>query len=284
MRERADMEGHTALVTGASSGIGRAVALQLSRRGARLGLVALPGSGLEEVAVRCEQSGGPVCAVEADVTDPAAVQRAYERVECLGAVDAVFSAAGTSTVIAAVDTTDEQWERLLRVNLTGTFNVVRCAARRMTSRGRGAIVTTASELAITGQTGYVAYSATKGGVLAMTRALAAELAPHGVRVNAVCPGAVDTPLLAAEFALSADPGLERALTERGIALGRIAGPDEIAHAVVFLLSDESSYMTGAQLVVDGGRTACYPDLAVLDAGLDHDTARRTGPAVPTPTR
>jgi NAD(P)-dependent dehydrogenase (short-subunit alcohol dehydrogenase family) len=128
----------------------------------------------------------------------------------------------------------------------------------MAPRGRGAIVTTASELALTGQAGYVAYSATKGGVLAMTRALAAELAPSGVRVNAVCPGTVDTPLLQAEFDIADDPGAERVATEASIALGRIGRPEEIAAVVLFLLSDESSYVTGSHFVVDGGRTGCFP--------------------------
>ena len=159
----------------------------------------------------------------------------------------------------AAETTDEQWLHQLQVNLTGTFHVVRAAVRVMAPRGRGAIVTTASELAVMGQPGYVAYSATKGGVLAMTRALAAEMAGRGIRVNAVCPGTVDTPLLAAEFALSDDPEAERRATEHSIALGRIAHPGEVARAVLFLLSDASSYVTGAQLVVDGGRTACFPD-------------------------
>jgi NAD(P)-dependent dehydrogenase (short-subunit alcohol dehydrogenase family) len=108
-----------------------------------------------------------------------------------------------------------------------------------------------------GQAGYVAYTATKGGILALTRALAAELAPDGVRVNAVCPGAVDTPLLRAEFAGADDPVAERTATERSIALGRLADPEEIARVVKFLLSDDAAYVTGAQYVVDGGRTACF---------------------------
>lgn len=261
MRERAsafDMTGCTALVTGASSGIGRAVALELIDAGARVALVALPDPALEETAEHCAAVGGEVVAVGADVSDGRAVDRAFAAAETLGQVDAVFSAAGTSTVVPAATTTDDQWHRQLQVNLTGTFNVVRVAARLMSARKRGAIVTTGSELALTGQAGYVAYSATKGGVLAMTRALAAELAPHGVRVNVVCPGTIDTPLLAAEFALASDPEQERRDTVQGIALRRIGQPHELAPAVVFLLSDAASYMTGSELVVDGGRTGCYP--------------------------
>jgi len=145
-----------------------------------------------------------------------------------------------------------------RRNESGTFFVTRAAAHVMAPRRRGAIVTTASELALMGQAGYVAYAATKGGVLALTRTLAAELAPYGVRVNAVCPGTVDTPMLQAEFDLADDPDAEHDETVASIALRRIAEPDEIAAAVLFLLSSDSSYMTRSHLVVDGGRTGCYP--------------------------
>jgi NAD(P)-dependent dehydrogenase (short-subunit alcohol dehydrogenase family) len=264
------MTGRTAVVTGASSGIGRATALALAGAGAHVALVALPGSGLGEVSDLCRGAGVQAIAIEADVGDPTAVTDAFARAEGVGAVDAVFHGAGTSTVVPTVETTDEQWARQLRTNLTGTFHVLREAARLMMSRRRGAIVTTASELALTGQAGYFAYTASKGGVLAMTRVLAAELAPYGVRVNSVCPGAVETPLLAAEFELASDPALERDLTERSIAFGRIARPDEIASAVLFLLSDQSSYVTGTQLIVDGGRTGCYPQPPV--AGVTSQAA------------
>jgi len=253
-----DMAGRTAVVTGASSGIGRATALALAGAGAAVALLDLPGSGLGDIADLCRGAGARATAIEADVGDSAAVADAFARAEGVGAVDAVFHGAGISTVVPAVETSDEQWARQLRTNLTGTFHVLRAAARLMIGRRRGAIVTTASELALTGQAGYFAYTASKGGVLAMTRVLAAELAPYGVRVNSVCPGAVQTPLLAAEFELADDPALERELCERTIAFGRIARPEEIASAVLFLLSDCSSYMTGSQLVVDGGRTGCYP--------------------------
>jgi NAD(P)-dependent dehydrogenase (short-subunit alcohol dehydrogenase family) len=276
MRERAsafDMTGRTALVTGASSGIGRAVALELIDAGARVALVALPDPALQETAEHCAAVGGEVVAVGADVSDAHAVDEAFAQAEALGPVDAVFSAAGTSTVVAAAMTSDEVWQRQLQVNLTGTFNVLRVAARVMSARQRGAIVTTGSELALTGQAGYVAYSASKGGVLAMTRALAAELAPNGVRVNVVCPGTVDTPLLAAEFALAPDPALEREATVQGISLRRIGQPYELAPAVVFLLSDAASYMTGTELVVDGGRTGCYP-MAEAVPELDYQSPAR----------
>jgi NAD(P)-dependent dehydrogenase (short-subunit alcohol dehydrogenase family) len=261
------MTGRTALVTGASSGIGRATALRLAEEGARVALLALPGS-LHDVTAECRSRGSDVIAIEADVTDAVAVDRAFAEAESLGEVDAVFSAAGISSVAALCDTSDELWARQLQVNLTGTFHVVRAAARLMVPRRRGAIVMTGSELAITGQAGYVAYSASKGGILAITRTLAAELAPFGIRVNVVCPGVVNTPLLAAEFALASDPSLERRLTEQSVALGRIGRPEEIASTVAFLLSEDSAYTTGAQFVVDGGRTGCFPITADMSAPLE----------------
>jgi len=120
----------------------------------------------------------------------------------------------------------------------------------------GSIVNTGSELALMGQAGYAAYSATKGGIVALSRAMAAELATKMIRVNVICPGPVDTPLLRAEFDSMADPSRERRLNEQSVAMGRFGRAEEIAKAVLFLLSDESSYMTGATLVVDGGRTSC----------------------------
>jgi NAD(P)-dependent dehydrogenase (short-subunit alcohol dehydrogenase family) len=253
---------NVALVTGASSGIGRATALRLSASGADVALVALPGPELATAADECRELGAAALAIEADVGDADAIDDAFAQAEELGPVDAVLSCAGASIVVAAVDTTDQQWAGQLRTNLTGTFNVVRTAARLMTPRRRGSIVTVASELALVGQAGYVAYTATKGGILSMTRALAAELAPHGIRVNALCPGTVDTPLLAAEFDGAPDPDAEREETVRSIAAGRIADPDEIAALALFLLSDESSYVTGSHFVVDGGRTGCFPSPAV----------------------
>ncbi len=252
------MERRVAVVTGASSGIGRATALELAQEGAAVALVALPGDELDEAAQDCRDRGAAVLAVGADVGRSAEVDRAFARAEELGPVDAVFNNAGISMVVAITATTDAKWERLLGTNLSASFYVARAAARAMVTRRRGAIVNTASELALIGEAGYAAYTATKGGILSMNRALAAELAPYGVRVNAVCPGATDTPLLRAEYDTAPDPAVARREGEESIALGRLGDAQDIARVVVFLLSDAAAYVTGSHYVVDGGRTSCIP--------------------------
>jgi NAD(P)-dependent dehydrogenase (short-subunit alcohol dehydrogenase family) len=246
-----------ALVTGASSGIGHATARRLALEGAAIALVALPGDDLEAAAQECRATGAAALAVPADVTDSRQVGAAFDHAETLGPVSAVFSNAGISIVGAVTELTDDDWLRQLHVNLSGSFYVVREAARRMIPRRAGAIVVTGSELGLLGQQGYVGYTATKGGVLAMTRALAAELAGHGIRVNSISPGTTETPMLLAEFAAAPDPTRERAENESTIPLARIGQPGDIAAAVAFLLSDDAAYITGANLVVDGGRTSCF---------------------------
>jgi len=259
-----DMRGSVALVTGAASGIGRAAAVALADKGMSLALIDLDADGLLVTADECRERAVEALQLVGDVGDPDAVTGLFTEARRLGRISAVLNNAGISMTGELCDTTDEQWARLLRTNLTGCFNVAREAARRMTvgpdaavgATAGGAIVNTASELALIGQAGYVAYSATKGGVLGLTRAMAAELAPRGIRVNALCPGETETPMLAREFAVADDPEAERRAHERSIPLGRIAGPAEIASAAVYLLSDASSYMTGVALVIDGGRTSC----------------------------
>ncbi|CAH0296884.1 SDR family NAD(P)-dependent oxidoreductase [Microbacterium sp. Bi128] len=240
------------LVTGASSGIGLATTRALLAQGAMVAAVGLPDRLLEDAK---SQVSGAVIFIEADVSESQQVDGAFARAEAeLGPLSGAFNAAGISSVAPIAETSDELWQRLIRVNLTGTFHFARAAARTLSANGGGSLVCTASELSHVGQAGYTAYTATKGGVLSMMRSLAAELAPAGVRVNALSPGTTDTPMLAAEFANEE----ERARDEVSVPLGRFALPEEIAAAALWLLGPESSYVTGTNLVVDGGRTTTFP--------------------------
>jgi 3-oxoacyl-[acyl-carrier protein] reductase len=254
-----EMTNRVALVTGAASGIGLATAVALAREGADVALLSRPEDDLAGAEERVIEHGGRVLAIGADVGESGAVRAAFERVESeLGPIDAVHNNAGISIVSPLTETTDEVLHNLIRTNLAGSFYVLREAARVMQPRRTGAIVNTASELAILGQAGYVAYTATKGGILAMTRSAAAELASWGIRVNAVCPGPTKTPMFLAEFDGAQDPEAELAGNTASIAMKRIADPVEIAEAVVFLLSHRASYITGTHLTADGGRTTCEP--------------------------
>jgi 3-oxoacyl-[acyl-carrier protein] reductase len=230
----------------------------LARGGAAVALLALPGSELDEAAEACRHEGAEVVAVGLDVADSSAVIDAFAEAEQLGEVDAVFNNAGIYCVGTLAETTDEEWARVVEVNLTGMFYVARQAARVMARSGRGAIVNTASELALRGEATTVAYSATKGGVLALTQALAAELAPYQIRVNAVCPGPIDTPLLQNEMRSHGDRAQDRwDEMVRSIPQARVGGVDEVASLVSFLLSANAAYITGAHFVIDGGRTSCF---------------------------
>jgi NAD(P)-dependent dehydrogenase (short-subunit alcohol dehydrogenase family) len=253
------LAGRRAIVTGASSGIGEAAARALVREGASAVLVARTPGPLETVA----QALGPTAtAYPADVSDPAKVSAMVVEAERrLGGLDLVVHSAGISNPAPLEDLTPERWREVIDVNLSGCFYVCREAGLRMRELGGGAIVNVASESSVLGEPTYVAYCASKGGVLTLTRALAAELAPT-VRVNAVCPGSVDTPMLRRDFASLPDPEYAMRATAGRIGLRRFATPDEVAAAIVFLAAD-ATFATGCGLALDGGTTAM---LAPMIAG------------------
>lgn len=246
------LEGKGVLVSGGSRGIGLATAQRFLEEGSRVFLCGLDGREVE-VAVRKLRAIGTVDGTACDVSSEEEVDRLVVHAEVfLGAIDVLVNNAGIAWREPFLEIATEHWDRVLAVNLRGQFLVARRVARSMVERARaGAIVNMASTNALEGEAGYAHYSASKGAIVMLTRTMAAELGPHGIRVNALCPGKVATPLQGEAEDVEYTLRFER---ER-IPLGRSGTPAEVAAAYAFLASDEASFVTGELLVVDGGQLA-----------------------------
>jgi NAD(P)-dependent dehydrogenase (short-subunit alcohol dehydrogenase family) len=257
-----DLTGRTIVISGGAGGIGLATAGKLAGLGASVAVFDL-GEG--HVAAAVDQLGGAgakVTGICVDVTDEEAVEEALdETAAAVGPVDGVVTAAGVRhKATPSLELDLDVWERMFRVNVRGTFVLARSAARRMLEGGGGSIVTIGSTGALGARPGWSAYGAAKAAVVQLTRILAVEFAPHGIRVNTVCPGPTLTPMIE-QGIREEGPDLIRQKIEGslagfrpGVPLGRMCRPEEQGAAIAFLLSDEASFITGATLFVDGGVT------------------------------
>ena len=246
------LKGKVALVTGGASGIGRATALAFAREGAAVVVADVDVTGGRETLRLIGERGGEAAFVRADVTrEPEVEAMVAEALTMRGRLDCAFNNAGTvGNPSSTAECREEDWDRVISVNLKGVYLCLRYELRHMLQEGRGAIVNTASVAGLIGVRNNVAYVASKHGVVGLTKAAALECAPAGIRVNAVCPGFVRTPILGLDGTPEAESRYARLQP-----MGRLASPEEVAEAVVWLCSDAASYVTGHMMSVDGGLTA-----------------------------
>ncbi len=243
------LPGKLAVVTGAASGIGRATAHALARAGARILAADVDESGGEETCSAIRQAGGKAEFAPVDVTDDDSIRALADGVIARGAApQIIINAAGWDRVDPFLDNSDEFIERIVRLNFLGTMKVAKAFLPAMVEAGSGKIVNVASDAGRVGSSGETVYAGSKGGVIAFTKSLAREMAPHGVCVNCVCPGPTDTPLFR-----SLPDNLQAALI-RAIPFRRLARPEEIADAILFFASPRSDFITGQILSVSGGLT------------------------------
>jgi len=242
-----------AFVTGAGRGLGRAGALALARAGAHVALVSRTRSQLDETAAAVEALGRKAVVAVADTRSSGQIEAAVRTaVEAFNRIDILFNNAGTNVRKPVVDMTEDDWHTIIDTNVKGIFLVARAVARQMITQKSGSIINMSSMSAVCPERDKVVYASSKGAVMQFTKGLALELAPHGIRVNAIAPGYMMTPLV--KGYLESDAERYRRILQR-IALGRIGQPEEIGGALVFLASDASRYITGATIAIDGGWTA-----------------------------
>lgn len=243
-----NMAGKTVLVTGGSRGIGRSIALELADQGANVVVGYRVNNEAAESVVGTIRSMGQICeAVQADVGDPGDAEWLVSRaIEILGSLDVVICNAGVTSDALLVRMTDEKWDNVIRTNLTGTFNVMRAAARHMLGKRKGRFVLIASVVGLSGNAGQANYAASKAGIIALARSTAKELGSRNITVNVVAPGFVETDMTA-----TLDNNVVSSYLA-SIPLGRAGVPRDIAKAVAYLASDDAAYITGQVLTVDGG--------------------------------
>lgn len=253
------LEDKVVIITGGNSGIGKAASILFAKEGAKVVIAARNSNSGESVVRSIKEGGlGEAFFVKADVSQPEEIENLIETTNRLfGRIDVLYGNAGLLEAGTAPETSLETWRRVIDVNLSGQFYLVKYGIPAMVASGGKSIILTSSELGTVGTTASVAYCAAKGGVINMVRALAIDCADHGIRVNCLAPGPIDTPMLRDWFAESGDPKSFEDAQTKPILLRRFGTPEEIAEVALFLTSESSAFMTGSLVVADGGCTAWY---------------------------
>ncbi|MFS0722471.1 SDR family NAD(P)-dependent oxidoreductase [Paenibacillus sp. 1P07SE] len=247
------LQGKTAVITGAGSGIGRSTALLFAAEGAAIVIADIDTAGGEQTAAEIRGQGGGALFIACDVTDEdGATSMAAQAAEAYGGIDVLFNNAGISGIGALHEVEPQVWEREMRVNVTGVYHTCRAVLPYMMERRSGTIINMSSSIAEMGVAARASYTASKGAVLSLTKAMQVDYAPYNIRVNALLPGTILTPFVERYVQASEDPEAAVAAIKRRQLSGELGRPQQVAQAALFLASDESSFVMGSPLYVDGG--------------------------------
>lgn len=248
------LENKLVIITGMAAGIGKASALLFAKEGATVIGADINESGGIEVIAKIKKNGGRGYFIKADVSRESEVKEVFRKAQEIGRIDVLFNNAGIEVVKGLTETSEEEWDRCIDVNLKSVFLCCKNAIPIMQEQGKGVIINTASVAGLVGSFS-PSYSAAKGGIIALTKALAVDLGSNNIRINCICPGAIDTPMLERVIKRQGDPKTVRARRVQNYPLGRFGTPEEVAQTALFLASDESSFLTGTVIAVDGGFTS-----------------------------